>query len=444
MMLDSRYWILDGKRRLNSGAPSSIQYRLPIPAPSAYCRVSSPFFFMLKSPSLRKPASAAERLAHLKQSHEQLINRPNELDGSWDNGVYERYRYPVLTAAHAPIEWRFDLNPTTNPFMMERQGINAVFNAGAIEWNGKIAVVCRVEGTDRKSFFAIAESETGIDRFRFLDEPVDLPETDEPDTNVYDMRLVRHEDGWIYGLFCSERKDPGAPAHDTSSAVAQCGLVRTRDLKKWERLPDLKSRSSQQRNVVLHPEFISGRYALYTRPQDSFIEAGTGGGIGWALCDSMERAVIEEETVIDERVYHTIKETKNGQGPAPLKTERGWLHLAHGVRNTAAGLRYVLYVFLSDLNEPWRVTRRPAGFFIAPIGEERVGDVSNVVFSNGWVKSDSGDIFIYYASSDTRLHVATTTVDRMLDYVLNTPEDGLTTRASLEQRQALIRSNRGL
>lgn len=393
--------------------------------------------------TLPKPEPAAERLVRLRKAHEELINRPNAVDPSWDNGVFKRYINPVVTAAHVPLSWRFDLDPATNPFMMERQGINAAFNAGAIEWNGKILVACRVEGYDRKSFFAIAESANGIDGFRFWDYPIDLPETDHPGTNVYDMRLTRHADGWIYGLFCVERKDPAAPSYDTSSAEAQCGIVRTKDLKKWERLPDLKSQSSQQRNVVLHPEFINGKYALYTRPQDSFIEAGKGGGIGWALCDSMENAVIGDETVIDGRVYHTIKEVKNGQGPAPIKTERGWLHLAHGVRNTAAGLRYVLYVFLSDLNEPWRVLNCPAGYFIAPEGGERIGDVSNVVFSNGWVGLESGDIYLYYASSDTRLHVATTTVAQMLDYVLNTPEDGLTTRASLEQRMALISRNEG-
>jgi 4-O-beta-D-mannosyl-D-glucose phosphorylase len=385
--------------------------------------------------------SSANQCRELQQRQEQLVNRPNLVDEDWYNGIFERYRHPVVTAEHVPLSWRFDLNPATNPLLIERLGINAVFNAGAIAWNGKIVLVCRVEGYDRKSFFAIAESETGIDGFRFWDYPVDLPETDDPDTNVYDMRLVRHQDGWIYGLFCTERKDSAAPASDTSRAVAQCGLVRTRDLKKWDRLADLKSRSAQQRNVVLHPEFIQGKYALYTRPQDSFIEAGRGGGIGWALCDTMESAVIEEETVIDPRVYHTIKEAKNGQGPAPIKTSHGWLHLAHGVRNTAAGLRYVLYLFLSDLDQPWRVLRRPAGYFIAPVGDERVGDVSNVAFSNGWVARDAGRVFIYYASSDTRMHVATTTVERLLDYIQNTPEDGLTTRSSLVQRMALIGRN---
>ncbi|XHR27105.1 MAG: glycosidase [Chthoniobacteraceae bacterium] len=387
------------------------------------------------------PEAFADRLSTLQQSHENLIQRANEANPAWYNGVIQRYINPIITSDHIPLDWRYDLDPATNPFLMERQGINAAMNAGAIEWNGEITLVCRVEGCDRKSFFAVASSASGTDRFRFWDAPVDLPETDDPDTNVYDMRLTRHEDGWIYGLFCSERKDPAAPAWDTSSAVANCGIVRTRDLKNWERLPDLVSASSQQRNVVLHPEFVDGKYALYTRPQDSFIDAGTGGGIGWALCETMERAVIGKDCIIDGRIYHTIKEVKNGQGPAPIKTARGWMHLAHGVRNTAAGLRYVLYAFLTDLREPWRVIRRPGGYFIAPVGEERVGDVSNVVFSNGWVARPSGTIYIYYASSDTRIHVATTTVERMLDYLENTPEDGLTTRASLEQRLALIRRN---
>ncbi|VGO17225.1 4-O-beta-D-mannosyl-D-glucose phosphorylase [Pontiella desulfatans] len=383
-----------------------------------------------------------EKRALLKAGHKKLLSCPNRLDDSFYNGIYQRFKNPVLTRNHVPLEWRYDLNPETNPFLMERLGINCVFNAGAIEHEGKILVVTRTEGNDRKSFFAIAESDSGIDGFRFRDEPVDLPETDVPDTNVYDMRLVKHEDGWVYGLFCTERKDPAAPAHDTSSAVAMCGLVRTRDLKTWERLPDLVSESPQQRNVVLHPEFIDGKYALYTRPQDGFIETGSGGGIGWALCDSMENAVIGTEKVIEERVYHTIKESKNGQGPAPLKTAAGWLHLAHGVRNTAAGLRYVLYLFMTAPDDPSRVIHRPGGHFIAPLGVERVGDVSNVVFSNGWILRDNGEVLIYYASSDTRLHVAASTIDRLVDYCINTPEDPLTTRGCLEQRQALIRRNR--
>ena len=325
---------------------------------------------------------------------------------------------------------------------MQRQGINGVFNPGAIELDGKICLLCRVEGWDRKSFFAVAESADGISGFRFWDEPVVMPETDEPDTNVYDMRVVRHEDGWIYGVFCTERKDTAS--NDLSAAVAQAGIARTRDLRSWERLPDLKTRSPQQRNVVLHPEFVDGKYAFYTRPQDDFIQAGSGGGIGWGLSDSMDPAVVDVETVIEPRAYHTIKESKNGEGPAPIKTEAGWLHLAHGVRGTAAGLRYVLYLYLSDLQEPWRVTHRPAGYFMAPQGDERVGDVSNVLFSNGWVARDDGAVCIYYASSDTRVHVATSTVDQLLDYVTNTPEDGLRSAASVQTRLELIRRNRGL
>ncbi|MBK9711968.1 MAG: glycosidase [Kouleothrix sp.] len=385
----------------------------------------------------------SERLASLTAAHEALIARPNAPDEGWSNGVFERYRHPVLTAAHAPIFWRYDLSPASNPYLMERLGINGVLNPGAIELDGKILLVARVEGYDRKSFFAVAESASGVGGFRFWDEPVTMPETDDPDTNVYDMRLVRHEDGWIYGLFCTERKDPRAAAGDLSSAVAQAGIARTRDLKTWERLPDLRTRSPQQRNVVLHPELVDGQYAFYTRPQDDFIQAGSGGGIGWGLSRSIAPAVIEAETVIEPRAYHTIKETKNGEGPAPLKTAQGWLHMAHGVRNTAAGLRYVLYVYLSDLAEPWRVTRRPGGYFLAPEGEERVGDVSNVAFCNGWVRRADGQVLIYYASSDTRVHVAVTSVDRLLDYALNTPEDGLRSAASVAQRIALIRRNRG-
>lgn len=358
------------------------------------------------------------------------------------NGVFLRYEKPVLTAGHAPIFWRYDLNPETNPFLMERLGINAVLNPGAIEIDGKFYLVARVEGDDRKSFFAVAESENGIDEFEFWDEPCVIPETEEPDTNIYDMRLVKHEDGYIYGLFCTERKDPEAPPGDESSAVAQCGIVRTTDLKTWERLADLKTNSAQQRNVVLHPEFIDGKYALYTRPQDSFIEAGSGGGIGMGFADNMENAVVDIEHVIDPKTYHTIKESKNGQGPAPIKTEKGWLHIAHGVRNTAAGLRYVLYSFMTDLNEPMKVTHRPSGYFLAPEGDERVGDVSNVVFSNGLIARENGDVFIYYASSDTRCHVLTTTIEQLVDYVTNSPEDPLTSAACVSQRIELIKSNK--
>lgn len=384
----------------------------------------------------------AQRLAALRERHNTLLSTPNAIDPEWDNGIYERYRNPVVTADHVPLEWRYDLNPETNPFLMERLGINAAFNAGAIEWEGKIVVCVRVEGWDRKSFFAIAESPDGISGFRFWDKPCVIPETADPDTNVYDMRLVRHEDGWIYGLFCTERRDKSAPESDQSSATAQCGLVRTRDLKLWQRLPDIKTPSAQQRNVVLHPEFVDGKYALYTRPQDGFIDTGSGGGIGWALCDSMENADTGPETIIDKRVYHTINELKNGQGPAPIKTAEGWLHLAHGVRNTAAGLRYVLYLFLTDLKDPTKVLHKPSGYFIAPQGGERIGDVSNVVFSNGWVAKNDGTILIYYASSDTRLHVATSSVERLLDYVKNTPADGLRSAASVQQRLDLIQKNR--
>jgi 4-O-beta-D-mannosyl-D-glucose phosphorylase len=384
----------------------------------------------------------ATRLAALRRNHATLVARRNRIDPAWYNGIYERYSHPVLTAAHVPLDWRYDLNSKTNPHLLERLGVNAVFNAGAIEWKGRILVCARVEGWDRKSFFAIAESRNGIDRFAFWPEPCVIPETDDPDTNIYDMRLVKHEDGCIYGLFCTERRDPKATPADQSSAVAQCGLVRTRDLQTWERLPDIRTPSAQQRNVVLHPEFVGGKYALYTRPQDGFIDTGSGGGIGWALCDSIENPVTGKETIIDRRTYHTINELKNGQGPAPLKTHAGWLHLAHGVRNTAAGLRYVLYLFLTDLRDPTRIIARPGGYFIAPDGGERIGDVSNVVFSNGWVARKDGTVFIYYASSDTRLHVATSSIDRLLDYVTNTPPDGLRSAASVAQRIALIRSNR--
>ena len=374
-----------------------------------------------------------------KQQEKLLTRRNRKLPGG--NGIFERYEFPVLTAAHAPIIWRYDLNRKTNPLLLERIGVNATFNAGAIAHDGKFLVVARVEGADRKSFFAVAESPNGIDNFRFWDYPILLPEAADPDTNVYDMRLVKHADGWIYGLFCTERKDPKTPPWDTSSAVAQCGIVRTKDLKTWERLADLKSKSPQQRNVVLHPEFVDGKYAFYTRPQDDFIQAGKGGGIGWGLSASIENAVIEKESIMDNREYHTIQEVKNGLGPAPIQTPKGWLHLAHGVRNTAAGLRYVLYLFLADLERPWVITHKPAGYFIAPEGEERVGDVSNVVFSNGWIERANGDVFIYYASSDTRLHVATSTVSKLLDYVLNTPADPLRSRDCVEQRYELIEKN---
>ena len=380
-----------------------------------------------------------QRLQQLTAEHENLVAAQNQacMPG---NGIFTRWKNPVITPAHTPLFWRYDLDPSANPFLMERLGVNATFNSGAMLWNGKFILVVRVEGNDRKSFFAIAESPNGIDRFRFWDYPVLLPETADPDTNVYDMRLTAHEDGWIYGLFCSERKDTTRP-HDLSAATAQCGMVRTRDLVQWERLPDLITYSGQQRNVVLHPEFVDGKYALYTRPQDGFIEVGSGGGIGWGLSDSMENAEVREEVIVDGKVYHTIKEVKNGQGPAPIKTPEGWLHLAHGVRNTAAGLRYVLYVFMTDLHEPWRITYAPGGHFIAPEGDERVGDVSNVVFSNGWIRTENDQVFIYYGSSDTRMHVATSSVAQLLDYVKNTPPDGFRSAASVAQRYALIDRN---
>ena len=390
-----------------------------------------------------KQAAFRKSVAALLTQQEILLKRRNRKSPG-GNGIYERYEFPVLTAAHAPISWRYDLDRKTNPFLMERIGVNAVFNAGAIPFEGKFLVVARVEGVDRKSFFAVAESPNGTDNFRFWEYPILMPETDDPDTNVYDMRLVKHQDGWIYGLFCTERKDPRTPEWDTSSAVAQCGIARTRDLKTWERLADLRSKSPQQRNVVLHPEFVDGKYAFYTRPQDDFIQAGKGGGIGWGLASSIENAVIDEEIILDNREYHTIQEVKNGLGPAPIKTAQGWLHLAHGVRNTAAGLRYVLYLFLCELNRPWVVTHKPAGYFLAPDGEERVGDVSNVVFSNGWIERKNGDVLIYYASSDTRLHVAASSVERLLDYVLHTPADPLRSRACVEQRYALIEKNMAL
>jgi 4-O-beta-D-mannosyl-D-glucose phosphorylase len=379
------------------------------------------------------------RLDGLVRDHEQLLQRPNEAVPE-ASGWFQRYRYPVLTAAHAPLTWRYDFDPVANPFLMERQAVNAAFNVGALAWNGKIVLMARVEGADRKSFLAVAESANGVDGFRFWDYPLVMPEGADPETNVYDMRLTAHEDGWIYGLFCAERKDPNAPPGDLSSAVAQCGIARTHDLKAWERLDDLRTPSAQQRNCVLHPEFVHGQYAFYTRPQDSFIEAGRGGGIGWGLAPNMEHAVIDEEIIIERREYHTINEVKNGLGPAPIKTAQGWLHLAHGVRNTAAGLRYVLYCFLCDLAEPYKVIAHPGGYFLAPRGDERIGDVSNVAFSNGWV-ARGDDVFIYYGASDTRTYVATTTVSRLLDYVVNTPPDPLRSALCVQQRIALIDKN---
>ena len=380
------------------------------------------------------------RLHFLKKEHESLISRKNKMIFS-ENGIFERYKYPILTAAHTPLEWRYDLNPETNPYLMERIGVNATMNSGAIKWNGKYLIIVRVEGNDRKSFFAIAESNSPVDGFRFWDYPIEMPETDIPDTNMYDMRLTAHEDGWIYGIFCSESLDPNAAPGDLSSAIAKAGIVRTKDLKSWERLPNLISQS-QQRNVVLHPEFVNGKYALYTRPQDNFIDAGNGGGIGWALIDDITHAEVKEEIIINHRHYHTIKEVKNGEGPHPIKTPKGWLHLAHGVRACAAGLRYVLYLYMTSLEDPTKIIAEPGGYLIAPVDEERIGDVSNVLFSNGWIADEDGTVYIYYASSDTRMHVATSTVDRLIDYCLHTPADGLRSAASVENICKLIEANK--
>lgn len=380
------------------------------------------------------------RLHILTKEYDELISRENEkiLPG---NGVFERYKYPILTADHPPLEWRYDFNPETNPYLMERFGINAVFNAGAIKFNGKYLIMARVEGHDRKSFFAIAESPNGIDNFRFWEYPVQLPDLYPEETNVYDMRLTKHEDGWIYGIFCSESKDPDAPAGDLTSAIAAAGIIRSRDLKNWERLPNLVSQS-QQRNVVLHPEFVDGKYALYTRPQDGFIDAGSGGGISWALIDDITHAVVKKEIVIEQRHYHTIKEVKNGEGPHPIKTPQGWLHLAHGVRACAAGLRYVLYLYMTSLGDPSKVIAQPGGYFMAPVGEERTGDVSNVLFSNGWIADEDGTVYIYYASSDTRMHVATSTIERLIDYCRHTPEDRLRSTTSVKSIYDIIEANK--
>ncbi len=370
--------------------------------------------------------------------YEELVTRKNHpMEG---NGVITRYENPVVTAEMVPPFWKYDFNPATNPYFMERNGVNATLNAGAIKWQGKYILVVRVEGNDRKSFFAVAESPNGVDNFRFWDHPITMPDTEDVGTNVYDMRLTNHEDGWIYGLFCVERHDDSQP-NDLSAATATCGIARTKDLKTWERLPDLKCKC-QQRNVVLHPEFVDGKYALYTRPQDGFIDAGSGGGIGWTLIDDIAHAEItREEKIIDQRIYHTIKECKNGEGPHPIKTSKGWLHLAHGVRGCASGLRYVLYMYMTALDEPWRKIASPGGYFMAPVGEEYLGDVMNVLFTNGWIADEDGKVFIYYASSDTRMHVATSTIDQLVDYCMNTPEDGLTTAESVKTRNLLIDSN---
>jgi len=379
-----------------------------------------------------------EKLRVIRKDHESLLKRKNR--AVYSGGVYERYEYPVLTAAHAPLFWRYDLDEETNPFLEERFGIHAAFNSGAIKWGDRYLLCVRVEAADRKSFFAMAESPDGVDNFRFWDRPVTMPEWGEHATNVYDMRLTAHEDGWVYGVFCVERKDPAAAPGDLSSAVAAAGIARTRDFVAWERLPDLVS-TSQQRNVVLHPEFVDGKYAFYTRPQDGFIDAGSGGGIGWALVDDITHAEVKEEKIINLRHYHTIKEVKNGEGPAPIRTDRGWLHLAHGVRGCASGLRYVLYLYMTALDDPSRVIAEPAGFFMAPEGEEYIGDVMNVLFSNGWIADPDGRVFIYYASSDTRLHVATSTVDRLVDYCLHTEPDGFTTGETVRRLNRLIDKN---
>jgi 4-O-beta-D-mannosyl-D-glucose phosphorylase len=372
-----------------------------------------------------------KRKMEIETEFQQLIGQKNEPQANVGNGIFKRYKNPVITANHTPIEWRYDLNEETNPFGMERIGINAAFNSGAIKWNNKYILAVRVEGVDRKSFIAIAESPNGVDNFKFWEKPCVLPQTEEPDTNVYDMRLVNHEDGWIYGIFCTERKDTQAPAGDTSSAIANAGIVRTKDLVNFERLPDLISNTGQQRNVVLHPEFVNGKYALYTRPQDGFIDIGNGGGVGLGYVADMTNPIVQNETIIYGKQYHTVYELKNGLGPAPIKTEKGWLHLAHGVRNTAAGLRYTLYMFMTDLNDISKVIYKPAGHFMAPEGIERIGDVSNVVFSNGWIEDNDGTVFIYYASSDTRMHVAVSSVEKLIDYVMNSPVDTFTSAGSV-------------
>lgn len=381
------------------------------------------------------------RKAALEKEHNALIEQKNAPQENAGNGIYQRYQNPVVTASHVPLNWRFDLNEKTNPFLQERIGMNAAFNAGAMQWNGKYLLAVRVEGIDRKSFFAIAESPNGVDNFKFWDKPCVIPQTEEPDTNVYDMRLINHEDGWVYGIFCTERKDPKAPKGDTSSAIANAGIVRSKDLVNWERLPDLISNTGQQRNVVLHPEFVNGKYALYTRPQDGFIDVGSGGGIGLGYVDDMTNPVVKDEKIIFGKQYHTIYELKNGLGPAPIKTEKGWLHLAHGVRNTAAGLRYTLYMFMTDLNDISKVTHVPAGHFMGPEGIERVGDVSNVLFSNGWIEDADGTVYVYYASSDTRMHVAVSSVDKLVDYVTNAPADTFISAGSVKTIISQIEKN---
>ncbi|GGK22328.1 4-O-beta-D-mannosyl-D-glucose phosphorylase [Yeosuana aromativorans] len=388
--------------------------------------------------------TTVKHIEEVKEAYQKLVCRKNE-PVSKSNGIYNRYKNPVVTADHVPIHWRYDLNPETNPNALERIGFNAVMNSGAMKWYNKYLLCIRTEGNDRKSFFSMAESPNGIDNFTFWDKPCVIPQIEgNPDTNVYDMRLVEHEDGWIYGIFCTERKDPNVPKDDTSSAIANAGIVRTKDLTTWERLPDLISNTGQQRNVVLHPDFVNGKYALYTRPQQGFIDVGSGGGIGLGYVDDMTNPIVKDERIINNKVYHTIYELKNGLGPAPIKTNEGWLHLAHGVRNTAAGLRYTLYMFMTDLNDISKVIHHPAGYFMAPVKEERVGDVSNVLFSNGWIADDDGTVYIYYASCDTRMHVATSTVDKLVDYCINSPEDKFTSAGSVETILNLIDRNKGL
>ncbi len=382
-----------------------------------------------------------EKVELLKQHHQELLKRPN-VPEEWGNGIYTRYKYPVLTAEHTPLEWRYDFDEQTNPYLMQRIMMNATMNSGAIKWNGKYVLMVRVEGADRKSFFAIAESPNGIDNFKFWPTPVTMPDDLVPATNIYDMRLTQHEDGWVYGVFCAERHDDTCP-NDLSAATATAAIGRTKDLIHWERLPDLKTKS-QQRNVVLHPEFVDGKYAFYTRPQDGFIDAGSGGGIGWALVDDITHAEIKEEKIINLRHYHTIMEVKNGEGPHPIKTPQGWLHLAHGVRGCASGLRYVLYMYMTALDKPTRVIAQPGGYFLVPQGEEYIGDVMNVVFSNGWIADPDGTVYIYYASSDTRMHVAVSTIDKLIDYCMHTPEDGFTTTHSVETIKKLIEKNQNL
>jgi 4-O-beta-D-mannosyl-D-glucose phosphorylase len=389
-------------------------------------------------------ATFQDRKVALEKEHQTLIELKNEPQNTIGNGIYQRYKNPVVTAAHVPLNWRFDFNADTNPFLQERIGMNAAFNAGAMKWKEKYLLAVRVEGIDRKSFFAIAESPNGIDNFKFWDKPCVIPQNAEPDTNVYDMRLINHEDGWVYGIFCTERKDPKAPKGDTSSAVANAGIVRTKDLINWERLPDLISNTGQQRNVVLHPEFVNGKYALYTRPQDGFIDVGSGGGIGLGYIDDMTNPVVKDEKIIFGKQYHTIYELKNGLGPAPIKTSKGWLHLAHGVRNTAAGLRYTLYMFMTDLHDISKVTHIPAGHFMGPEGIERVGDVSNVLFSNGWIEDTNGTVYIYYASSDTRMHVAVSSIEKLVDYVTNAPTDTFISAGSVESIITQIEKNNAI